>query len=699
MEIKPSALAKFFCPKSVAIVGASADPSRIGGRPIAYMRSQGYAGRLYPINPGRAEIQGLRAYGSITALPEIPDVAIVALPADRAVQAIDELGQAGVSAAIVFSAGFAETGESGADAQAHMVAIAQRHRMRLLGPNSLGLFNSRVGYYATFSTGFEIGWPRPGRIAIASQSGAYGSYLFTAARKRGLGTPLCVTTGNEADLTIGEVIGWLANDPDTDVIAAYVEGIRSAESFIAGLECARQARKPIVMLKVGRSKIGKQAAQSHTAAVAGAAAVTDAILAEFGVIRARTADELLDIAHVATRKIYPVSNTFGVLTISGGAGILISDEAERLGLTMPPMPADAQQKLHRLIPFSAVRNPVDCTAQVLNDLSLIGQFADAVFDEGCYASVLAFFTHAGGANTIAPRLRAELRRVLAKYPDRLFVICILASEEMVRDYEADGMIVFEDPTRATVAIDAMVKLGQAFSRGPSIHPATPASMPLPDHVPNESEAMHILAAAGIDFVPAQACATAEEAVTAACTFGYPVVMKILSSDILHKSDIGGVALGVATDREVRSVFLDLIERARVNAPVAKVDGVLVARQVKCGIECIIGVQRDPVFGPMAMFGLGGVYVEIFKDIVLHRCPFGLDVAEAMIRSIQAAPMLLGARGRPPCDIRALALMLSRLSAFAAAAGSRLSSIDLNPVFAMPEGQGALAADVVIEIER
>ena len=428
------------------------------------MQSQGYAGRVYPINPGESEIQGLRAYRAIAELPEIPDVAIVALPSQIAIQAVDELGQAGVAVAIVFSSGFAETGKAGADAQTRLASTARGHGIRLLGPNSLGLFNSRIGYYPTFSTGFEIGWPLPGRIAIASQSGAYGTYVFSAARMRGLGTPLCVTTGNEADLTIGDIIGWLVNDPDTDVIAAYIEGIRSADTFIAALEAARRARKPVIVLKVGRSRLGEQAAQSHTAAVAGAAMVTDSILAELGAVQVRNSDELLDIVQLATRRIYPSANTLGVLTISGGAGVLIADEAEDLGLPMPPMPADAQWKLRELIPFASVNNPVDCTAQVLNDLSLIGRFTESIFEHGNYASVLAFFTHAGGASTVAPRLREELARIIGRHPDRLFVLCILAPRETVIEYEAAGMVVFEDPARATAAIHAMGKLGRAFSR-------------------------------------------------------------------------------------------------------------------------------------------------------------------------------------------------------------------------------------------
>jgi acyl-CoA synthetase (NDP forming) len=275
-------------PRSVAVLGASSEPTRIGGRPIAYMKRQNFAGAIYPVNPKRDEIQGLRAYASVADLPAVPDVAIVAVAANIAVQAVEDLARAGVKSAIVLTAGFAEVDAAGEEAQARMLAIARGAGMRLLGPNCLGLFNARIGFYPIFSSSFEGGWPIPGRIGIASQSGAYGTHLFTAMRDRRIGTPLCVTTGNEGDVTIGDVIGWLAEDPDTDVIAAYAEGIRESESFLAALAAARAARKPVVMMKVGRSALGTAAARSHTASIAGDDAVTDAVLGDFAVVRART---------------------------------------------------------------------------------------------------------------------------------------------------------------------------------------------------------------------------------------------------------------------------------------------------------------------------------------------------------------------------------------------------------------------------
>ncbi|MGY2049667.1 acetate--CoA ligase family protein [Methylobacterium sp. JK268] len=688
-------LAALVRPDSVAIIGASADATRIGGRPIAYMRRAGFRGAILPVNPNRAEVQGLPCFPSIADLPRAPDVAVIAVPGEAALRAVEELGARGTRFAVMFTAGFAEVDEAGAAAQRGLVAAARAHGLRLLGPNCLGLFNAATGFYPIFSASLEGGFPLPGRIGIASQSGAYGTHLFAACRNRRIGTAMLVTTGNEADLSVADAIGWMARDDDLDVIMAYVEGVQDGPAFAAALAAARRARKPVVAMKVGRSAVGSAAARSHTASIAGDDAVFGAVLAEHGAIRARSTEELIDIAYAATRRIYPVPNTLGVITISGGAGVLISDAAEAAGLPMPEMPQAAQAQLTAILPFAAPRNPVDCTAQAFNDLSLIGRFTETMIAEGGYASILAFFTQIGGAPSMAPAIRAQLNAVKARHPDRLYALSVLASEERNREYEEDGYLLYEDPARAVVALDAMGRFGASFAApDPAAPPAVP-EIPLPATTPSEAEAKRLLARAGIAVVPEAACADPEAAVAAAETFGFPVVMKILSPDILHKTEIGGVLLDVADAEAVRRGFATLIERAARRAPAARIEGVLVARQIRGGVECILGIQRDPVFGPVAMVGLGGVFVEVMRDVVVRRCPFGEDVAEAMIRSIRAAPLLLGARGRPPCDVPALARMLSRLSVLAAQAGPRLAAIDLNPVLALPDG--AYAADAVIEI--
>ena len=691
-----SGLTPLLAPRSIAILGASNDPTRIGGRPVAYMKTSGFQGAVYPVNPNRTDVQGLKAYPSVAALPEAPDVAIDAVPAGIAVQAVGELGARGVKAALVFTAGFAEVDADGEAAQARMVAAARAHRMRILGPNCLGVFNGRTGYYATFSTSFDSGWPVPGRIGIASQSGAYGTHLYTLARNRGIGASLCIMTGNEADVTVGECIGWLAENPEVDVIAVYAEGIREAPGLIAAFETARMAKKPIVMMKVGRSALGTAAAKSHTASIAGDDAVTEAVMNEFGVVRARTSEEMLDIAQTATRRIYPARNTLGMITVSGGAGVLVSDVAEQVGLAMPEMPADAQAKLRGLVSFCAPRNPVDATAQVGNDLNLLEPFFESVVREGGYSSILGFFTMVASSRRW-PGMLEKLNAVRERYPDRLYVLSVIAPSERVRELEAQGWVCHEDPSRAVSAIAAMGRFGAAFEAPALGHLPVVPHVVLPDSTLSEADAKRLLAEAGIRSAPERACASAEQAVAAAEAFGFPVVMKILSPDILHKSEIGGVLLDVADAAAVRDGFSMLMASSRQAAPAARIQGVLVAKQLKGGVECILGIHRDPVFGPMAMFGLGGVFVEVLKDVVFRRCPFGIDVADAMIRSIRGAPLLLGARGRKPSDVKALADMLARLSVFAAQAGERLVSVDLNPVFAMPDGEGAFAADAVVEI--
>lgn len=685
-------------PRSVAVIGASDEPARIGGRPIAYMKGQGFQGELWPVNPRRPTVQGLRAYASVAELPAAPDVAIVAVPVELAIQAVEDLGAKGCRAVICFTAGFAEVDAAGEAAQARLTEAARRHGVRLLGPNCLGLFNAPVAFYATFSASFERGWPIPGRIGIASQSGAYGTHVFAAALDRGLGTNVCITTGNEADVSLGEVIGWMAQAPEVEVICAYAEGIRESERFVAALDLARRNRKPVAMMKVGRSALGGAAARSHTASIAGDDAVTQAVLDEFGVVRARTTEEMLDIAYAATRRIYPARNALGVLTVSGGAGVLISDAAAEAGVEMPPMPEEAQARLRALIPFCAPRNPVDCTAQVTNELSLIRTFTESVAKDGGYPAILAFWSQVAGGTTTGPKLQPMMREVRAAYPDRLWVISMLAPHK-VKEYEADGWICFEDPSRAVNAIGAMIRFGAAFEKAKEPAPAVPLpDVALPEATPSEAAAKALLAEAGVPAVPERACPDAEAAVAAAEAIGYPVVLKILSPDILHKSEIGGVLLDVADAAAVRAGFATLIERARRHAPAARVEGVLVAKQVKGAVEMAMGIVRDPVFGPVAMVGLGGIFIEVLKDVAFRRCPFGPGEAERMIRALKGFPLLDGARGRPRADVAALARALSALSAFAVAAGPRLASVDVNPVLVLPEGQGCFAADAVIELD-
>ncbi len=690
------AITALLAPHSVAVIGASSDPARIGGRPIATMLAAGFEGRILPVNPTRDAIQGLPCYPSVAALPETPDAALIAVPAKDVAQVVEDLGRRGCRTATLFTSGFAESGENGRHEQERIIAIARSYGMRILGPNTLGVFNVNHRYFGTFSSSLESGLPLPGNIGIASQSGAFGAHLAVIARDRGLGAAVLVATGNEADITVGETIGWMAQSAEIDVICAYLEGINDPRSLLAGLDAARDARKPVIVFKAGRSAIGSRAATSHTASLTGDAMVVDMVLRAHGAILVRDSEQLMDVAYVAHQRIHPRSATLGFVTVSGGAGIVASDEAEAIGFAMPPMPEDAQAELKALMPISTPTNPLDCTAQALNQPELFERFTRAALEKGGYGAVVCFMTYVAGSPTLAPVILKAMAPLRRDFPDRLIVVCCTGSDQVIRQYEKAGFLVFTDPSRAVRALHAVAGLDAAFSTPRQILPH-PVAVALPDSTPDEAEAKRLLIGAGIDVAPERTATTPEDAVRAADQIGYPVVIKILSPDILHKSDIGGVKLNIGDAEAVRSAYVEIMAAVAAKVPDARITGVLVARQMTGGVECLMGISRDPTFGPVAVFGLGGIFVEILNDVALRQCPFDEASAREMILSIRAAAILKGARGRKPADIGALARMLSRLSLFAAGAGARLESIDLNPVLALPEGEGAFALDAVVEI--
>jgi acyl-CoA synthetase (NDP forming) len=696
-----SALASMFNPKSVAIVGATDDPRAIGGRPIITMQQAGYQGKILPINPKRKDVFGIPCFASVADLPQAPDVALVGVRASSVLNIVDQLGQRGCKGVTLFSAGFSELGAEGAALQKRILDTAHGYNMRLLGPNSLGGFNASAGYYGTFASTLDNGLPRPGNIGIATQSGSFGAHLVTVARNRGMGNSIFIATGNEADLSVGDAIGWMAGHGEIDVICAYLEGVNKPEVFLSSLETARKAKKPVFVTKVGRSEAGATAARSHTASLAGNDAVFDAVLREYGAIRVDNTDQMMDYAYCARRRIFPVKNTFALVTLSGAAGVIASDECDVLGLPMPPMPLEAQKKLKELLPISVPVNPIDCTASAMVDLSLLEKFTRSALHDGGYKSLMGFFTYVANTDATTDRLIASLSPFVKEFPDRLFILGIIAEERLIRRYEAAGFLCFEEPARAVRAAHAMGVLGDMYAaddagrEAPALPPI--AEVVVPAATPDEYNAKRLMHDAGIAIAPEQVATTMEQAVAAAKAIGYPVVMKILSADILHKSDIGGVKLGIDSDAAAMAAYEAVMTAASVHAPQARVSGVLVAKQLSGGVECFMGIQRDPAFGLVAAFGLGGIFVEIMKDVALHRCPLDKATAREMISSIKGAKILAGARGRPEADIDALADTLSRLSVFADKAGERLKAVDLNPVLAMPKGQGAYMLDAVIEL--
>ena len=686
-----------FRPASVAVLGASIDPSKIGGRPVRYLKEAGFRGSLYPVNPKYKEVQGLTAYPSVGAIEEPIELAIIALPAHAVVEAVRACSAKGVRAALIFSAGFAEIGDEGRRMQEEIASIARSSGIRILGPNCLGVMNPRNGVIATFSAGIESGNPSEGRIGFVSQSGAFGSHCFAAAREKGLGFSSWVTTGNESDVEFSDCLAYLALDEDTEVIAAYLEGCRDGDKLKRSLEIAHENRKPVVILKVGASEIGAEAAASHTAALVGSDEVYDALFRQYNAHRVRSVSELLDVAYACTAGIFPTKGKIGLITVSGGIGIVMADAASTAGLDVAALPEPAQEKLRRLWAPAAVRNPVDTTAQPLNDPALTSKFLEIMLQEGGYDLSINFLTHVGLSKPLADRFHALLAPVRKKFPECVAVVSMLASPEVRKVFEDDGFLVFEEPTAAIAASAALIKIGRGFTRASKAAPPqpSPSAKPIPDYPLNERESKLLLSEADIRVVEDRLTQSAEEAAEAAEELGFPVALKVASSDVWHKSDAGGVVLGLDSAPAVRKSFPRLLERVRVSAPEAHVEGVLVTPMVEGGMETILGVRDDPLFGPTVVFGLGGVFVEVLSDVAFRIAPFGEQEAHAMIREIRGHPLLEGARGRKRADIAALARSLARLSVFAAENAGKFDSIDINPFIVLPEGQGAVAADALI----
>ena len=688
-------LSKLLGPKSVAIIGASDNHTRIGGRPLYYLLNGAFEGPVYPVNANRETVQGVKAYKSILDVPGPVDAVVVAVPAEVVVQTIEDCATKGVGAAVVFSSGFAEQDERGAAWQEQLTEISHRTGFRLLGPNCLGVFNAKTGWLATFTTSVEQYPVQPGPIAIASQSGAFGSHLYTVAAKRGIRCTYWVTTGNESDVELSECISYYAQSDEVKVIAVYAEGVRNGPGLRDALALAYKNNKPVIFQKVGRSGAGAEAAASHTASLAGSDAVYEALFRQYGVFRVDSIEELLDIALACQAGAMPKGDKIGLLTISGGAGVQMADTAEACGLNVAPMPEDQQKYLKELIPFAGVRNPVDVTAQALNDLTLIKKFMESMMDEGGYDAVVAFFTVVAGSKMLSDQLIETLRDIRQKYADAPMILSIVAPEDIVRNYEAEGYTILEDPARAVRAAAALVHFVMAFERG---HGAPPPALPstakrAPEGSVGEAEARNILASAGIPMAGTHLATTADEAVTAWKSIGGPTAMKIVSPEILHKTEIGGVKLGVDGAEEVTAAFDAIMAAGKSHHPDANIEGVIVSEMVTGGVETVLGVINDPVFGPAVMFGLGGVFVEVLGDVTFRLAPFGVDEAHRMINEIKGIKMLHGARGTPLADIDALADALVKLSVFAAANADRFSSIDVNP-FIVKES-GAVAVDALI----
>ena len=695
-------LQRLLYPKAVAIIGASNDPTKIGGRPIVQNRELGFSGRLFPVNPGAEKVQGLKAYPSVQAIPEELDCAIISVPAPAVPAAVEACAEKRVPLAVIFSSGFAEYSEEGRRAQERIAQVARSSGMRLLGPNTMGALSIDGAFSATFTSisqsGAGASWPRRGNVSVVSQSGAVGTQILLLLRERGLGVAKWVATGNQCDLNVADCIEHLAHDEVTRVIAVYLEGSVGGHRLRQAFEAARTRRKPVVMLKVGESAIGAAAAASHTASLAGAAEVYRAVLRQHNVFAAQSLQELVDVVAACRAGRFPQRSELAVTSGSGGINVIMADACARLGVALPEVPAQTQRKLKELVPYATTRNPVDMAAPGMGNMELEAQVVELLLDEGGYASVLAYVAHNGMMPKRMEELARHLTQVREKFPDRVIGIIANMMAEWRDRFQDQGFLIYEEPTRAIAAIAALWRIGCGFLAGDARE--QPLLLPETVHGPGagqsgEQAAKRVVASMGITVVDERLVRSAVEAVDAAKAFGKAVVLKIASPAILHKSDIGGVLIGLRSAEEVAAGYDTLMARAREAAPTGEIDGVRASRWIGGRVETIVGVKRDPVFGPMVMFGMGGIFVEIYRDLSLRLAPFGVDTAREMIREIVGYPLLAGARGRAPADVEALARALSLVSAYADRFRDELDSIDINPLMVLPEGKGVVAVDALV----
>ena len=706
--MNPTTLDPLFKPRSIAVIGASTDPTKLSGRPVRYLK-QYFRGAIYPVNPRAQQVQGLNAIASVDDLPEDIDQAIVCLPSRHVVSTLVACAARGVKTAVVFSAGFAEVGDAGRDMQERIRELARATGMRILGPNCMGVMNlaqvddgegSGLGQtISTFTIAVEEHPPKAGPVGIVSQSGAFAAHAYTLAAQRGLGLSCWATTGNDCDIEFADCLAYLANDPATRVIMGYMEGCADPEKLLDALELARANRKPVVIVKVGASQVGRKAAASHTAVLTGGDEVFEAVFRQYGVHRARTLDEFFDVAYACSFGRSPKARKIGIASISGGVGILMADRAVSLGLDVAPMPDAAAARLKAILPYAGVGNPVDMTAQIIAQPELVQRNLEVMLAEGGYDAVAVFLTNVFYSDALCERMLDGFANVRRAYPDALMVLCTITSADVRARLEALGYPVFDEPTRMVDTVAALARFDRSFSelRAPARARARvdDPALVLPAETLNEFDAKQALARTGFPVVEERLVATREAAVEACDALGYPVAVKVASPDIPHKSEIGGVELGLDNASRVEAAFDSVMSRAHTRAPHARIDGVVVARMAPPGVETILGTSLDPVFGPVVMFGLGGIFVEVMRDVTLRVAPFDVDEAHRMIGEIKSAAVLDGVRGRPAADREALALALARLSRIAAANADTVESIDINPFVVLPVGQGAFAVDALI----
>lgn len=690
-ESRSARLARTLSPAGVAVIGASPRPGSLSGRFVSGLLRHGFPGRVVPVNPNHEEILGLPCAPDIGAAGAI-DLAVLSVPRRLVMQTLEECHAAGVAGVVIFASGYSETGPEGAEREREIAAFATRTGLRVIGPNSPGFVNA-THRCSVIASGAAFREPLvAGRMAVISQSGGVAGLLLERAQDRGVGISQVICTGNEADVTVGEVLAVLAADPATGSAAVYMEAVRQGPVLLEGLRAMRDAGKGVVMLKVGATEAGARASAAHTGALADDDDVVNAALDAYGAVRVTGFDDLIETAGLLGAHGPAASPAIGIVSTSGGAGVVATEAAERAGLVLPPLAEATRARLMAAGPdFAAVANPADMSGMFVEDPEIFrGSLAAFLEEPSIEAVVLVLTVH-------PPELSNELARrsiEAAAATGRPLVVLWTAgamsdpARAMLREA---GVPVIEDADRCMTALAARARAGRA--RGA---PVAQPEVALPDlsaarasGAALEHEALEVLAAAGVPTGRTVACATAEEATAAAAAMGFPVVVKAAARDLAHKSDAGGVVLGVPGPDEAAAAFRRVVEAARDAG--ARPEGAIVQRQAAPGTELIVGVRREAELGLCLVAGLGGVQAELLGDVARRLLPLRQGDARAMLEELRLAPVLRGHRGAPGADLDAVARAIEGVAAASAALGPDLEAIEVNPLIARPDGVVAVDA--------
>ena len=681
-------------PRSVAVIGASENIHKIGGRPIYYMQKHGFGGRIYPINPSRDEVQGLKSYASLAALPEAPDLAMVIVSGDKAVDAVAQCAARGVKSAVVVASGFGETGDAGREAQRAMVDTARAAGMRLYGPNTQGLANFGTGAIAGFSTMFVEVPPADGPVGIVSQSGGMSAMAYGLLRGRGLGVRHVHATGNEADVTVSDLAWAVAHDPDVKLLLLYLENIADPELLARTAAYARERDLPIVAVKAGRSESGQKAASSHTGSLANEDRTVDAFFRHHGIWRVRDPHAQVLAAEAYLKGWRPEGRRLVIISNSGASCVMGADASEEFSLPLAELSADTRADVASRLPgFATAVNPIDITAALLSNSGLFGDVLPAVAQDPAADLFFINIPVAGAGYDVEAFARdtAAFERSTGKP-----VVVAAWQDAVAAPFKAQGIPTYVNEN------DALSTLAQLASHTalmrktivPWAASAAPALPPGAGRFLNEAQSLALLAEAGVPVVPHRLCRSADEARAALSAVGAPAAIKACSGDVPHKSEHGLVALNVATADEASALF----ERqwAKLADLGAAQEGVIVAAMRRGQREFMVGARIDPVFGPVVVVGDGGKYVEALQDVAVLMPPFGVDEVVAALQRLRIAPLLEGVRGDPPLDVGALAEVAVAVGRMLVAAGGAIASIDVNPVLVNARGEGVVVLDALVE---